>query len=75
MKKKELYDDEKYYKSILNKLSQYVGKLNTKPNDDDYISWSSTFSIVELEYRLSTFLKVLELEDYIKKQRYCIFSY
>lgn len=68
MKKKELYDDEKYYKSILNKLSQYVGKLNTKPNDDDYISWSSTFSIVELEYRVSTFLRVLELEDYIENR-------
>lgn len=55
MKKKELYDDEKYYKSILNKLSQYVEKLGAKPNDNDYISWSSTFSIVELEYRVSTF--------------------
>ena len=55
-------------KSILNKLSQYVGKLNTKPNDDDYISWSSTFSIVELEYRVSTFLRVLELEDYIENR-------
>lgn len=68
MKKKELYDDEKYYKSILNKLSQYVEKLGTKPNDNNYISWSSTFSIVELEYRVSTFLKVLELEDYIENR-------
>lgn len=55
MKKKELYDDEKYYKSILNKLNQYVEKLKTKPTDNDYISWSSTFSIVELEYRVSIF--------------------
>lgn len=55
MKKKELYDDEKYYKSFLNKLGQYVEKLGTKSNDNDYISWSSTFSIVELEYRVSTF--------------------
>lgn len=66
MKNKELYDDEKYYKSILNKLNQYVEKLKTKPTDNDYISWSSTFSVVELEYRVSTFLRVLELEDYIK---------
>ncbi len=68
MKKKELYDDEKYYKSILNKLNQYVEKLKTKPTDNDYISWSSTFSIVELEYRVSTFLRVLELEDYIENR-------
>lgn len=38
MKRKELYDDEKYYKSIFNKLNQYVEKLGTKPNDNDYIS-------------------------------------
>lgn len=31
---------------------------------NDYISWSS-ISIVQLEYRVLTFLKVLELEDYI----------
>ena len=68
MKKKELYDDEKYYKSILNKLNQYIEKLKTRPDSQDYISWSSTFSIVELEYRVSTFLKVLELEDYIENR-------
>ncbi|MGJ0894497.1 hypothetical protein ACR75C_11275 [Thomasclavelia ramosa] len=55
-------------KSILNKLNQYVEKLKTKPDAQDYISWSSTFSIVELEYRVSTFLKVLELEDYIENR-------
>ncbi len=38
MKKKELYADEKYYKSILNKLNQYVEKLKTKPDAQDYIS-------------------------------------
>lgn len=42
--------------------------LNTKPNDNDYISWSCTFSTVELEYRVSTFLKVLELEYYIENR-------
>lgn len=68
MKKKELYDDEKYYKSILNKLNQYIEKLKTRLDSQDYISWSSTFSIVELEYRVSTFLKVLELEDYIENR-------
>lgn len=68
MKKKELYDDEKCCKSILNKLSQYVEKLNTKPNNNDYIIWHSTFNIVELEYRTSSFLKVLELEYYIENR-------
>lgn len=68
MKKNNLEEDEKYFKSLIERMN---GFIETYPGDvDKYTAKKSrsTYSIIDMEYNSSTFANLLVQEDYIEDE-------
>lgn len=61
-------NDEKYFKSLLERFDKYVELYQSSSTTEELSRWRNILSAIDLEYNVSMFAQLLEQEEYIKNE-------